>query len=49
VGKLKFGVFLPFYAFQAKTPTEQFEILKTIVLDCERYGYDSVWLDDHVQ
>ncbi len=48
MGKLKFGVFLPFYAFQAKTPTEQFEILKTIVLDCERYGYDSVWLDDHL-
>jgi F420-dependent oxidoreductase-like protein len=48
VGKLKFGVFLPFYAFQAKTPTEQFETLKTIVFDCERYGYDSVWLDDHL-
>ncbi len=48
MAKLKFGVFLPFYAFQAKKPTERFEILKTIVLDCERYNYDSVWLDDHL-
>ena len=48
MGKLKFGVFLPFYAFQAKTPTEQFETLKNIVLECERYDYDSVWLDDHL-
>ena len=48
MGKLKFGVFLPFYAFQAKTPTEQFEILKNIVLESERLGYDSVWLDDHL-
>ena len=48
MGKLKFGVFLPFYAFQAKTPNEQFETLKTIVLECERLGYDSVWLDDHL-
>ncbi len=46
--KLKFGVFLPFYAFQTKTSTEYFELLKTIVLKCERLGYDSVWLDDHL-
>ncbi len=48
MGKLKFGIFLPFYAFQAKTPTEQYEILKNIVLESERLGYDSVWLDDHL-
>lgn len=48
MGKLKFGVFLPFYAFQAKTPTEQYEILRNIVLESERLGYDSVWLDDHL-
>jgi F420-dependent oxidoreductase-like protein len=48
LGKLKFGVFLPFYAFQAKTPTEQFSILKTIVLESEKLGYDAVWLDDHL-
>jgi F420-dependent oxidoreductase-like protein len=46
--KPKFGVFLPFYAFQAKNQDEQFRILKTIILECERLGYDSVWLDDHL-
>ncbi len=48
MGKYKFGVFLPFYAFQTKTPAEHFEILKNIVLECERLGYDAVWLDDHL-
>ena len=48
MGKLKFGVFLPFYAFQAKTPNEYFEASQNIVLECERLGYDSVWLDDHL-
>jgi F420-dependent oxidoreductase-like protein len=48
LGKLKFGVFLPFYAFQTKTPSEYYEQLKTIVLECERLGYNSVWLDDHL-
>lgn len=48
MGKIKFGVFLPFYAFQAKTPSEYFAVLKNIVLECERYGYDAVWLDDHL-
>ena len=48
LGKLKSGIFLPFYAFQAKTPAENFEILKNIVLESERLGYDSVWLDDHL-
>lgn len=48
MGKLKFGVFLPFYSFQTKTPSEYYEHLKTIVLECESLGYDSVWLDDHL-
>jgi len=48
LNKLKFGVFLPFYAFQTKTSNEDYEQLKTIVLECERLGYDSVWLDDHL-
>jgi F420-dependent oxidoreductase-like protein len=48
LGKLKFGIFLPFYAFQTKTPKEYFELLKTIVLECESLGYDSIWLDDHL-
>jgi F420-dependent oxidoreductase-like protein len=46
--KLKFGVFLPFYAFETKNPREYFEQLKTIVFECECLGYDSVWLDDHL-
>ena len=48
MAKLKFGVFLPLYAFQAKTPTEYYDHLKTTVLECERLGYDAVWLDDHL-
>jgi F420-dependent oxidoreductase-like protein len=50
LGKLKFGVFLPFYAFQTKDkqPTEHFNLLRDIVLECEHLGYDSVWLDDHL-
>ncbi|MCL4430675.1 MAG: TIGR03560 family F420-dependent LLM class oxidoreductase [Chloroflexi bacterium] len=48
MGKLKFGVFLPFYAFQAKIPNEQFSLLKNIVLESEKLGYDSIWLDDHL-
>jgi alkanesulfonate monooxygenase SsuD/methylene tetrahydromethanopterin reductase-like flavin-dependent oxidoreductase (luciferase family) len=48
LGKLKFGVFLPFYAFQVKNPSEYFPILRNIVSECECCGYDSVWLDDHL-
>lgn len=48
MGKIKFGVFLPFYAFQARTPSEYFAVLKNIVSKCERCGYDAVWLDDHL-
>jgi F420-dependent oxidoreductase-like protein len=48
VGKLKFGVFLPFYAFQTKHASEQFNLFKNIVLESETLGYDSVWLDDHL-
>ncbi len=48
MGKLKFGVFLPFYAFQAKEPQEHFRLIRDIVLECEHSGYDSIWLDDHL-
>jgi F420-dependent oxidoreductase-like protein len=48
VAKHRFGVFLPFYAFQAQTPQAYFSQLKTVVLECERLGYDAVWLDDHL-
>jgi F420-dependent oxidoreductase-like protein len=48
--KIKFGVFLPFYAFGSEeaTPSTLFERVQDVVLECERLGYDSVWLDDHL-
>jgi alkanesulfonate monooxygenase SsuD/methylene tetrahydromethanopterin reductase-like flavin-dependent oxidoreductase (luciferase family) len=48
LGKHKFGVFLPFYAFKSPTPKQQFQQITTIVMECERLGYDAVWLDDHL-
>ena len=48
MGKLKFGVFLPFYAFKKENSNEQYDRLKKIVLESEKLGYDSVWLDDHL-
>jgi F420-dependent oxidoreductase-like protein len=47
--KAKFGVFLPFYALRNRNqPDSLFDQLKNIVLECEHFGYDSVWLDDHL-
>ena len=47
--KASFGVFLPFYAFQKETPNSSlFKNLLSIVSECERLGYHSVWLDDHL-
>jgi F420-dependent oxidoreductase-like protein len=50
LNKIKFGVFLPFYAFksEAKEPLSLFSQIRDVVLECERLGYDSVWLDDHL-
>jgi F420-dependent oxidoreductase-like protein len=48
MNKPKFGVFLPFYAFQNRNPTEYYAQIKALVLECERLGYDAVWLDDHL-
>lgn len=50
LNKMKFGVFLPFYAFEgeAKDPLTLFNQIRDVVLECERLGYDSVWLDDHL-
>jgi alkanesulfonate monooxygenase SsuD/methylene tetrahydromethanopterin reductase-like flavin-dependent oxidoreductase (luciferase family) len=50
LNKIQFGVFLPFYAFKTKNTnsTDNFSLLKNIVLECEKLGYDSVWLDDHL-
>jgi F420-dependent oxidoreductase-like protein len=46
---VKFGVFLPFYIFKPEDKAETlFTRLKSIVLQCERVGYNSVWLDDHL-
>ena len=45
LNKIKFGVFLPFYAFKAG---ETFDCVRNVVLECEQLGYDSVWLDDHL-
>jgi alkanesulfonate monooxygenase SsuD/methylene tetrahydromethanopterin reductase-like flavin-dependent oxidoreductase (luciferase family) len=46
--KLKFGIFLPFYAFQVKEPKEHFSRIRDVVLECEHLGYNSFWLDDHL-
>lgn len=48
MSKLKFGIFLPFYGFPAKNPNETYNQIKKVVLEAERLGYDSVWLDDHL-
>jgi F420-dependent oxidoreductase-like protein len=47
--KVSFGIFLPFYAFRTETSAaSMFDRLRDVVLDCERLGYDSVWVDDHL-
>ena len=48
--ELKFGVFLPFYGFGHEGPQIQqhFSRIQDIVLECERLGYHSLWLDDHL-
>jgi F420-dependent oxidoreductase-like protein len=50
LNKIKFGVFLPFYAFKFEktNPPSQFNRIRTIALECEQLGYDSIWLDDHL-
>jgi F420-dependent oxidoreductase-like protein len=50
MSKIKFGVYLPFYAFKAEERrlSSPFNRVRDIVLECERLGYHSVWLDDHL-
>ena len=48
LGKIKFGVFLPFYAFRKEKKSHLFNRLQDVVLECEQLGYSSVWLDDHL-
>ena len=45
-----FGVFLPFYAFEfgEKNTSPLFNRVRDVVIECERLGYHSVWLDDHL-
>ena len=50
LNKVNFGVFLPFYAFEfgEKNTSPLFNRVRDVVLECERLGYHSVWLDDHL-
>jgi F420-dependent oxidoreductase-like protein len=49
LNKIKFGVFLSFYAVRnQKNALQLFKRLQDIVLECERLGYYSAWLDDHL-
>jgi F420-dependent oxidoreductase-like protein len=49
LNKIKFGIFLPFHTFRKqKRTTELFNRLQDVVLECERLGYYSVLLDDHL-
>ncbi len=50
MNKVNFSVFLPFYAFELgeKDASPLFDHVRDAVLECERLGYHSVWLDDHL-
>ncbi len=49
MGKLKFGVFLPFHMLQKSIqPIQRFSLIRDIVLESEKQGYHSIWLDDHL-
>jgi alkanesulfonate monooxygenase SsuD/methylene tetrahydromethanopterin reductase-like flavin-dependent oxidoreductase (luciferase family) len=46
---ITFGVFLPFYSYKnEKDPVILLRKLVNVVQECERLGYHSVWLDDHL-
>ncbi len=46
--EIKFGVFLPFYAFRNTETGSLFNRIRDITQECERLGYHSVLLDDHL-
>lgn len=50
MNKINFGVFLPFYAFgfEEISSVALFNRVRDMVVACERLGYHSVWLDDHL-
>ena len=45
---IKFGVFLPFYAFRSENDSPIFNQLEDVVQTCEKLGFSSIWLDDHL-
>lgn len=47
MGKLKFGVFLPFYGFPENSG-KTFDEIRYVASECARLDFDSVWLDDHL-
>ncbi|TRO54059.1 TIGR03560 family F420-dependent LLM class oxidoreductase [Candidatus Bathyarchaeota archaeon] len=46
--QIKFGVFLPFYAFKSKNDSQIFNQLQDVALKCEQLEFSSIWLDDHL-
>ncbi|MEJ2242613.1 MAG: TIGR03560 family F420-dependent LLM class oxidoreductase [Candidatus Bathyarchaeota archaeon] len=46
--EIKFGVFLPFYVINRKKRMPIFNQLQDVVQECEKLGYSSIWLDDHL-
>jgi F420-dependent oxidoreductase-like protein len=46
--EIKFGVFLPFYSFRNTETGSLFNRILDITKECEKLGYNSVLLDDHL-
>jgi F420-dependent oxidoreductase-like protein len=44
----KFGIFLPFYNYQNPNAQIMFSQLLQVAQECDRLGYHSVWVDDHL-
>jgi F420-dependent oxidoreductase-like protein len=48
---IRFGSFIPqgwLHEFAGwKTPGKEFDTIRSVALECERLGYDSIWLYDH--
>jgi alkanesulfonate monooxygenase SsuD/methylene tetrahydromethanopterin reductase-like flavin-dependent oxidoreductase (luciferase family) len=46
---VKFGVFVPFYAFKGIVDgSKLFSDVQRVTLECEQLGFDCIWLDDHL-
>jgi len=48
LNEIKFGVFLPFYSFRNTETGSLFNRIRDITQECEKLGYSSVLLDDHL-